>query len=97
MAERPDPSGASQDVVTDLERARDWRRRRVDAIKMLPFLAILVFLFPLFLAGGEAPWSLARVGLYLFVGWGALIVLCAWLSVRIDGKREPKARDEDAP
>lgn len=76
MARPPRPSAP--------DRESDAKRRHIDAIKLLPVLGVLLFLFPLLLGGSEG-WSTAWVGLYLFAIWAGLIVAIGWLSHRLGG------------
>ena len=73
MALRPDPA--------DPERVSERRRRREDAVRLVPILGTLLFLFPLLLGESDG-WSTAWVGLYLFAIWGLLIALIGWMSSR---------------
>lgn len=61
------------------DRQIERRARRMDALRLVPVLGALIFLFPL-LFTGAAGWSTALVGLYLFAGWAVLIGLIAILS-----------------
>jgi len=75
----------SRAAQSDMERAIYWRRRRVDAVRLVPFLGTLLFLFPLlFGLNDDSGVSSARVGLYLFAVWAVLIGLSAWLSRRLE-------------
>ena len=64
-----------------LERRTYWRRRRIDAVRMLPIVGVLLFLAPfLAIGGGEGAGSTARGGLFIFAAWAGLIVVAGWLS-----------------
>lgn len=79
---------------------RAYRLRRLsDAARFLPVLGIVLFLLPLLWpdpATGRA--ATAPSAAWLFLGWGALILLTALIARRLaraDTERE--ARDPDAP
>lgn len=68
------------------------RRRREDAIRLLPCMAVLLFLLPLLWAPG-ANWSTAWVGLYLFAVWVGLIVVMAVLARKVMAHDEAATHD----
>jgi hypothetical protein len=102
LALPPDPEA--------LERARDGRRRRADALRLVPVLGAVLFLFPLLLSA-NAGWNTATVGLYLFAAWAVLIALVGWLSHRVGralgedaedpsgaaGRSAPRSRQRSGP
>ncbi|WP_238367396.1 hypothetical protein [Mesobacterium pallidum] len=66
---------------------RHYRQRRlVDAIRLLPVLALALFLLPLLWPRGEVADSRAIV--YLFASWTVLILLSALLSHRLRSSRD---------
>lgn len=71
-------------------------RRRRDAALLLPFVGALLFLLPLFWGGSGGPGT-ARIGLYLFAVWAALILVAALLSPRLEDPRARQAEDEGEP
>ena len=71
---------------------RPYRRRRIDAARLLPMLGGFLFLLPiLWEPTDEAGRRTAQDGIYLFVIWGAL-VLVAWLLA--PGLAEGEGRDQ---
>lgn len=61
-----------------LEREVYRQRRLLDALRLLPALGVILFIFPA-LIQGSAPGSTAGKLIYFFVAWVGLIVLCAVL------------------
>ena len=77
-----------------LARSRYRARRRIDALRLLPWLGVLAFVLPALLLplGERGAFSAAVV--YFFLAWAALIALCAVLSFRVDPQRPDPAEDE---
>lgn len=73
-----DPDASASNLF--LERQTYRRRRLIDAVKLVPVLGLVVFVLPLLWSGTG---STSRGLLYLFIGWGALIILMAILSRRV--------------
>lgn len=71
-------------------------RRAMDAARLLPVLGVFLFFLPLLWAGGTT-----RQGtIYLFVIWGLLIALAAFLArILKDPSQQPETTldDEDGP
>lgn len=68
-------------TVEFLERRMYRRRRLVDAIRLLPIFAALLFFAPvLWSPQSSDDANTASWGLYLFFGWGALVVIALVLS-----------------
>ncbi len=67
------------------------RRRLIDALRLLPFVGLFVFLSPL-VGGSGYLRNTARSGLFIFAGWLVLIVAC-WglgrLLARAPGTGDP--------
>ncbi len=60
-----------------LERQNYRRRRLIDAVRLVPFLGVILFFLPVLWAGQ----SQSSAGLlYLFGAWGVLIVIMAALA-----------------
>lgn len=78
---------------------RTYRRRRLsDAARLLPVLGALLFLVPvLWNSDSEDSGSTASGGIYIFLVWGALILIAYFLSrhlVRSDPDETPSERSE---
>lgn len=93
MNEPPAPAPAA----TLVQRRVQGRARLRDALRLLPFLGLAVFILPdLVLSGGPAsegatgPWLT-----YLLVAWGLLIAI-AFVLARAHGRSDP-ADPADAP
>ncbi|MEM6940527.1 MAG: hypothetical protein AAF943_12025 [Pseudomonadota bacterium] len=75
-----------------LERAGYRKRRMMDAIRILPFLGLIVFMLPLLWPVGgdlEGPVTTSVALRYLFCGW---VALCAgaWILWRMSAARAEK-------
>lgn len=75
-----------------------YRRRRArDASRLLPFLGLFLLLLPaLWPAGTGGGVSLSRAMVFLFLVWGGLIGLAAFLSRRLDDTSAAKGRGDGA-
>lgn len=63
---------------------RSYRLRRLrDGARMLPFLGAFLFVLPLLWVPTGQSRDLARDAVYLFLAWGALIGLTAFLAGRL--------------
>ena len=63
---------------------RSYRLRRLrDAVRMLPFLGAFLFVLPLLWVPTGQARDLARDAVYLFLAWGALIAIAAFLAHRL--------------
>lgn len=85
-----------------LERQTYRRRRLEDAACMLPFLGVVLLIFPAMWSetNAAAPPGTATRGLYIFAAWAGLILAAGLLSRRLmrgvppgDGGAEPPERD----
>lgn len=68
-----------------LARGTYRRRRLIDAVRVLPFAGVFLFLLPV-LWGDEAPVRTAWGGIYVFAAWAVLIVASAVLSHLLGGR-----------
>ncbi len=84
----------SRESTLFLERQSYRRRRKVDAIKVLPFIGVLSFLLPVLWAGSG---TTANGLIYIFVVWGALIAAMAVLAqtIRRDVGPERSRQESD--
>jgi len=80
-----------------LERRTYQRRRLIDALRLLPFLGLAIWLVPLVWPKPEAGAggvSVVAASIYIFVGWAVICVLCAGLVARLSDVDDP-ARSEN--
>ena len=59
---------------TYLPRKSHRARRLVDAVKLMPYLAVLLWMLPMFWKGKDANLPVSRIILYIFGVWAFLIV-----------------------
>ncbi|NOD92908.1 hypothetical protein GS636_08950 [Ruegeria sp. HKCCD4884] len=88
------PPGARPSVF--LERQSYRRRRLTDAARLLPFLGALLFALPLLWpdrSNGDAAVPLSSAIFYVFICWGALIVI--GLIFGFAARRIPTPEDQD--
>lgn len=58
-----------------------YRRRLMDAARLLPIVGLLLFLMPLMWASGTDTSTSTVCGvIYLFVIWAGLILIAAWMA-----------------
>jgi hypothetical protein len=82
------------DAKIFLDRSDYRRRRRIDALRVLPFVGIIAFVLPALLLplGDMGAFSVSVI--YFFAAWGLLIALCALLSPRAGGPRDLPPRPD---
>lgn len=74
------------------------RRRAMDAVRVLPFLGLFLFMLPLMWDDTTGPGrSTAFEGLYLYVVWAGLILAAAALVRRLPDRQEDDGTGEDRP
>ncbi|SFI91798.1 hypothetical protein [Celeribacter neptunius] len=75
-----------------LARASYRRRRLIDALRLLPFLLLALWMLPL-LWGGEGTdqpvGAGARAFLHVFLVWALGVILAAWLAFRLSRAEGP--------
>ncbi|GFE66736.1 hypothetical protein [Litoreibacter roseus] len=94
-------TGPSRRVGTPLflERGVYRRRRLIDAAKLLPFLAMALFLIPAWLSSGNdgAPGQTSAHLIYFFAAWLLLIAVALWLSHALHRSEGADTSEEDTP
>ena len=68
-----------------LERRTYRRRRLIDAVRLLPLAALILFIVPALMSGAADGFSTARLLVYFFGIWLALIALAAVCARRLTG------------
>mmetsp|Transcript_23274 Transcript_23274/g.40202 ORF Transcript_23274/g.40202 Transcript_23274/m.40202 type:complete len:103 (+) Transcript_23274:1842-2150(+) len=83
-----------------LERRSYRQRRMMDALRLLPVLGVLLWLFPLFWpasqdeAGGAEPMTMSAAVIYVFVVWMVLIAASFALRRILRPTFEQQATDQ---
>ncbi|MEM6594934.1 MAG: hypothetical protein AAF672_09085 [Pseudomonadota bacterium] len=70
-----------------LQRSLYRRKRLFDALKLLPVVGTILFVFPALLLAGEPGTTAVRL-VYFFICWVGLISLCALLVRRLPASEE---------
>ena len=87
MSSRPDPVLRPDKQALFLDREVYQRRRRMDAARFLPIVALILFVLPgLIVANksGSAAWWL----IYFLGVWAILVIGCALIAKRLGPERE---------
>ncbi len=85
----------SRDDGAGLREHRSYRHRRtIDAARLLPLIGLFLFVIPVLAAGGRDTVSTVGGVVYVFFIWGILIVVSAFLALRLGNDN---AGDEGPP
>lgn len=73
------------------------RRRQRDAARLLPFVGMFLFLLPILWAPAQSfRRDTAPDGIFLFVGWAAMILLAALIARSLSRPGDPDDPDASA-